>query len=657
MIQLPKWVLANPFPALHDFESLTVIDQTARIYGAMQTLINEYNAFADTVNNQLASFTEDEAEARSDFELHITKVMNQFRCDMEQYLKINLKDTAETIFVNGLTDGTIRIPVDEKLMNSGVPADAKATGNEIASRAQALANEIAVERARISTLTANSESSTEGNAELIDIRVDYEGNEHATAGEAVRAQASIWNVAFPKFPVTWKDGYYINGESGSEFDTESLSSTDYIDISEYAGLPIEVKCRIAATQGFAFYNSEKTFISGVSGNTDGAADRVPYMVTVPTDAHYFRMTAQTVYKNICYARMAPSVPEAYKQINNKIDCAFVPLTWEDGWYIRGETGATSDNASLAATDYIDISEYAGLPIEVKCRIVATQGLAFYNSEKNYISGVWGNALTVNANMVPYVVTVPDDAHYIRMTSSTSLYKSMCYLKPIPTVYDLVKKIESAKSSGRRVFDRKIAMFGDSITLGRDGNGTASTITPNTIPLTIGRMLGVVCDNYGVGSIGWRKTIDGVNAYEKLSSVNLAEYDTIILCYGTNDHSETIGAWNSDDESTVMGQFHKCINYIYTQNQSARVIVIAPFNGRNVGSFPDFWYGDDDWGRIEECLKEACSYYWIPYISQKESPINAFTIQTLIGADGVHPSEEGYQRLGEWIAGEIRRLIG
>ena len=48
---------------------------------------------------------------------------------------------------------------------------------------------------------------------------------------------------------------------------------------------------------------------------------------------------------------------------------------------------------------------------------------------------------------------------------------------------------------------------------------------------------------------------------------------------------------------------------------------------------------------------------IPYIEQKDGPINCYSIQTLIGTDGVHPSSKGYKALGAWLSGEIARLIG
>ena len=64
-----------------------------------------------------------------------------------------------------------------------------------------------------------------------------------------------------------------------------------------------------------------------------------------------------------------------------------------------------------------------------------------------------------------------------------------------------------------------------------------------------------------------------------------------------------------------------------------------------------------WWIQKDTLKQACEYYNIPYIEQKNSPINGYTIQTLIGTDGVHPSLEGYFQLGAWLSGEVGRLIG
>lgn len=104
MNQLPKWVLANPFPALHDFESLTVIDQTARIHGAMNQLIEEYNKMVE----QLAAFEKSEQESREDFELKLTKVIREFMCSWEQKTA-DLELFAETIINEAIQAGKITI--------------------------------------------------------------------------------------------------------------------------------------------------------------------------------------------------------------------------------------------------------------------------------------------------------------------------------------------------------------------------------------------------------------------------------------------------------------------------------------------------------------------------------------------------------------------
>lgn len=121
MNALPKWVLANPFPAIHDFESLSVIEQTARIYGAMNSLIEEYNKFADSVNKQLSTFTESEQKSREEFEAEITKVMREFVCRMEKHWVVNMESTARDIINEAIEAGRMLIydPSTESLNLTG----------------------------------------------------------------------------------------------------------------------------------------------------------------------------------------------------------------------------------------------------------------------------------------------------------------------------------------------------------------------------------------------------------------------------------------------------------------------------------------------------------------------------------------------------------
>lgn len=104
MNTLPKWVLANPIPAIHDFESLTVLEQTARIYGAMNQLINEWNKMIE----QLSGFEKSETESREEFELKITKVIREFMCSWNQKTE-DLERFAESIINEAIQAGKITI--------------------------------------------------------------------------------------------------------------------------------------------------------------------------------------------------------------------------------------------------------------------------------------------------------------------------------------------------------------------------------------------------------------------------------------------------------------------------------------------------------------------------------------------------------------------
>lgn len=109
MVNLPIWNVPPTSPALFDLHSATVLEQTARVYDAMRNLISEYNAFAEEANRTISAFSESEKKEREEFETDVTKVMKEFQCSMERYLKVNLEDTAATLINTAIEEGKLLV--------------------------------------------------------------------------------------------------------------------------------------------------------------------------------------------------------------------------------------------------------------------------------------------------------------------------------------------------------------------------------------------------------------------------------------------------------------------------------------------------------------------------------------------------------------------
>lgn len=77
MKNLPNWVLTNPFPAFYDSESGSSIEQTAKVYKAMQDLIKEHNTFIEQLQTTIEEFNCD----NEDFKVCVTQLV-------ENYLKM-----------------------------------------------------------------------------------------------------------------------------------------------------------------------------------------------------------------------------------------------------------------------------------------------------------------------------------------------------------------------------------------------------------------------------------------------------------------------------------------------------------------------------------------------------------------------------------------
>ena len=113
---LPNWCLVNKNPSFYDTESATVLEETSKLYGKMQELINDYNLFTEELNKSLTDFTTETNENQKCFTDKTTKLIEDYIksidmkvAELTVYLKTNLAQTIDTMLVNG--------EIDEEILN------------------------------------------------------------------------------------------------------------------------------------------------------------------------------------------------------------------------------------------------------------------------------------------------------------------------------------------------------------------------------------------------------------------------------------------------------------------------------------------------------------------------------------------------------------
>ena len=120
---LPHWVLTDLQPAFYDVESGTSLQQTAKMYGKVQELIDLYNEFVTKVNKYIKDFEDGIIADFEEFRNCIIKVMNDYIETIDT--KINLQDTKIQDAIDYMKDNLISTVTDlfnQALLNGDIRA-------------------------------------------------------------------------------------------------------------------------------------------------------------------------------------------------------------------------------------------------------------------------------------------------------------------------------------------------------------------------------------------------------------------------------------------------------------------------------------------------------------------------------------------------------
>ena len=438
----------------------------------------------------------------------------------------------------------------------------------------------------------------------------------------------------------WTFGQEIVPETGSNYAINTACRSTYISFNR----PISISLDNSDYIFIAWVYSERSVNGALYSPTEAYENKDIVLIPKASNS-YFRIGVKRVDDAVLTTDFTDQTSDAYKIINSLHTFTITSDTLDND-YVPINSKAIKDNALL----------FKGLLADqTDLNTLLDPGIYVLITSRTYSN----SPITSGFLCVYKIETV-----FAQMAYSFGTVRSF-----IPTMFIRCTAVSAEITSAWRMLGKyrktyiKMACFGDSIMYGQNGDTSSRESEENRIPSILAYNLNIETTNYGVGSQGYIGLISE-KAYDNISTKNLSDFNAMLMCYGVNDGYSNLGTWDSTDESTIMGQFNKIINYVFEQNPSIRLIVVAPYNGKNVGTFPKYWYGERSHPQgyvsrqtLSDTLKQACEYYNIPYIEQKTSPINGYTIETLIGADGVHPSTAGYLQLGAWLSGEVGKLIG
>jgi hypothetical protein len=272
-----------------------------------------------------------------------------------------------------------------------------------------LQSEIAVERARITNLATLTEGSTTGDAELADIRVGYDGTTYASAGEAVREQASalndiVGNIGARVFNI---DGYYEVAFEQGGFDNTGVEANSNYTIRSKEYIPRSLVKNISVNDGLNYrvldYDDDLNFRgysawnSLNSGGTTGTLIRITVSsasekITPDTD-HGFVLTTTDV-----------SVNDRIHDLETKMDLSQTIIEMEQG-SLAFVGGGEND-----AANYIRNRGY--IPYDTIYKLTTNQGYSayvfYYDRYKTLIKYD-----TLNVGFGSYKIPYVENAKWIR----------------------------------------------------------------------------------------------------------------------------------------------------------------------------------------------------------------------------------------------------
>ena len=558
-------------------------------------------------------------------------------------------------------------------------------------------HQIELLQARVDNIIPDG-TQTEGNTELLDIRVGFNGQIYDSAGNAVRGQVTRLKDALKEFSdfaifpynlvnfTDYVDEAYINTNNGNV----STGHTGYFCTGF---IPVTAGTTYKANVGrnYAWYELDETYISGASGTA------IQTGITAPSDAAFIRFTVNKSSDGIddpillYFTESADfSTDEIFGiDIPGTINTALNPVNAEinaiKDTYIRG---TQFDDNLVDPTDYVDDAyinmdngkvavDHVGyfctgyIPVTAETTYKANVGRnsAWYDSSKVFISS--NDDKSIQSGIV-----APEGAAYIRFTVNKSR-------DGIETPYFLYfTDVDSFKDTyifGLKIPDeyhhwcygKLINWIGDSIVAGSDFDEIVSNA------------LGMTETDYGINGSTIALKGDGTDGRNAICERYVSMTDTtdiIAVSAGTNDWMYAwcpIGDITDPDDGTSNDTFYGALKTLckglIDKYPEKTIFFTTPikraqsFEDGNGGTYtPDNVmttpFSKNKYGKTlgdyANIIKEVCGYYSIPVLDlYNESMLNPSLTSQQDLFDNVltHPNSDGRKMMARRVCGWLTQL--
>ena len=421
--------------------------------------------------------------------------------------------------------------------------------------------ELEVERQRIELLTKVENGETEGNTELLDLRISSDGLEYESAGRSIRTQINNVNKTVSETEIlnpTFKSGYI--SKNGALNAHENYNYSDPIFLKKGEIIKVQTKGESGVVSIISETDKNATKYTSLVTD-DGTAYKREYLYTATKDMYVCISISNKIEHKIYKELIKFKINESYNNTKTMINKNIPEITFTQGSFINANGAISSDGGG-------------GFQYSTPIELQKNQTLIV--NATGYLDRVAIISKFIDNTYFPIVTSSDSNANTFKYTAdrnckvviSFSYRESYSYY-----VYNDYSAIFSKKID-KSILYLNYALFDDGICIGdsiTEGVRTSAYIDKNkSYPKFLSRMMNCNIENGGKGGItaqGWYE--------QKLNTYDYLNYNFAIIKLGQNGGLETL---ENATEGTQTYYYCKIIEHIIETNPNI-IIYLLPIQNR------------------------------------------------------------------------------